>query len=141
VKKVSDGEYWKRNDKLSHTPEGSSAGKEIWSVYDIVPFEGYRFNALLENVVKVYKEKNYPNYFQVYNSEFDGGNGHDVAIGFGFKNYSFFDEDEKFWKDYEEIHGEGSRWKFFEEYREVVKSSYDELSEYIPEMSSGGSDD
>ena len=109
VKMVSDGEYWKRDDKLSYTPEGATAGKEIWSVYDIVPFEGYRFKALLEKVVEVYREKNYPNYFQVYNSQFDGGNGHDVAIEFGFKNYAFFDEEDKFWKDYEEVHGEGER--------------------------------
>ncbi len=141
VKSVSDGEYWKRDDDLSHIPEGSFTGKEIWRVYDIVPFEGYRFKALLENVVKVYREKNYPNYFQVFNSEFNGGNGHDVAIGFGFKNYAFFDEDDKFWTDYEEVHGEGSRWRFFEEYREVVKSSYDELSEYIPEMSTGDTEE
>lgn len=137
VKKVSDGEYWKQDEKVSYSPEGSFTGKEIWTVYDIVPFEGYRFTALLENVVEVYKAKNYPNYFEVYRSQFDGGNGHDVAIGFGFKNYAFFDEDEKFWNDYEEVHGEGSRWKFFEEYREVVKGSYDELSEFIPELSSG----
>lgn len=136
VKKVSDGEYWKRDDKLSYSPEGSFTGKEIWTVYDIVPFEGYRFTALLEKVVEVFRTKNYPNYFSVHRSQFDGGNGHDIAIGFGFKNYAFFDEDDKFWKDYEEVHGEGSRWKFFEEYREVVNSRYEELSEYIPELSS-----
>ncbi len=141
VKKLSDGEYWKLDDKLSYSPEGSFTGKEIWTVYDVVPFEGYRFKALLENVVKVFREKNYPNYFQVYNSQFDGGNGHDVAIGFGFKNYAFFDEEDKFWDDYEEVHGEGARWKFFEEYREVVKSSYDEVSHYVPEMSAGESND
>ncbi len=135
--KISDGEYWKLDEKVSHSPEGSFSGKEIWSIYDIKPFEGYRFTALLENVVEVYKEKDYPNYFQVYRSQFDGGSGRDVAIGFGFKNYSFFDEDDKFWKDYEEVHGEGSKWKFFEEYRDVVISSFDELSEYIPALSGG----
>lgn len=137
IKKISEGEYWKLDEKVSHTPEGSFSGKEIWSVYDIKPFEGYRFTALLEKVVEVYKAKSYPNYFQVYRSQFDGGNGRDVAIGFGFKNYSFFDEDDKFWKDYEEVHGEGSRWKFFEEYRDVVEHSFDELSEYVPALSGG----
>jgi hypothetical protein len=136
VKEVSDGEYWKLDDKVSYEPEGSFSGKEIWTVYDIKPFEGYRFTALLEKVVEVYKEKAYPNYFQVFRSQFDGGNGRDIAIGFGFPNYSFFDEDDKFWADYEEVHGEGARWKFFEEYREIVVSSSDELSEYVPELSS-----
>ncbi len=136
VESVSDGEYWKLDEKVSHQPEGSFSGKEIWSVYDIKPFEGYRFTALLEKVKKVYEEKSYPNYFEVYRSQFDGGNGHDVAIGFGFPNYAFFDEEDKFWNDYEEVHGEGSKWKFFEEYREIVVSSYDELSEYVTELSS-----
>jgi hypothetical protein len=140
VKHVSDGEYWKQDDELSYIPEGSFSGNEVWTVYDVVPFEGYRFTELLEKVVEVYKAKSYPNYFSVYRSQFDGGNGHDVAIGFGFKNYAFFDEEDKFWKDYEEVHGENSRWKFFEEYREVVSSSYDELSELDPEMSAGSED-
>ena len=137
VKSVSDGEYWKLDEKVSYSPEGSFSGKEIWTVFDIVPFEGYRFQALLEKVVEVYKQKDYKNYFEVYKNQFRSGNGHDVAIGFGFKNYAFFDEEDTFWNDYEEVHGEGARWKFFEEFREVVKSSYDEVSEYVPEMSGG----
>jgi len=137
VKDVSEGEYWKYDDKVSYNPEGSFSGKEVWTLYDIKPFEGYRFTALLEKVVEVYKEKDYPNYFQVYRSQFSSGSGRDVAIGFGFKNWAFFDEDDHFWKDYEEVHGEGSKWKFFEEYRDVVESSYDEVSEYIPELSGG----
>jgi hypothetical protein len=135
VKKVTDGEYWKKDDKLSYDPEAEFSGKEIWAVYDIKPFEGYRFTALLEKVKKVYDEKSYPYYFNIYRSQFDGGKGHDVAIAFGFKNYSFFDEEDKFWKDYEDVHGEGSRWKFFEEYRDVVVHTYDELSEYNAYMS------
>lgn len=139
LKGVSEGEYWKYDDKVSHSPEGAFSGKEIWAMYDIKPFEGYRFTALLENVAKVYKEKNYPNYFQVYRSQFNSGSGRDVAIAFSFKNWAFFDEEDKFWDDYEEVHGEGSKWKFFEEYREVVESTYDEVSQYIPALS-GGSD-
>ena len=137
IEDISEGEYWKLDDKISYDPEDSFSGKEIWSLYDIKPFEGYRFTALLEKVVEVYKEKNYPNYMQVYRTQFSSATGRDVAIAFGFKNWAFFDEDDNFWKDYEEVHGEGSKWKFFEEYREVVNSTYDEVSEYIPELSGG----
>lgn len=136
IKEVSEGEYWKKDSERSYTPENSKSGKEIWSVYDIKPFEGYRFKALLDKVVAVYKEKAYPNYFEVYYNQFDSNSGRDVAIGFGFQNYAFFDEEDTFWNDYEEVHGDGSKWKFFEEYREIVVNSYDELSEYIPELSS-----
>jgi len=140
IEEISEGEYWKLDEKVSYMPEGSFTGKEVWAMYDIKPFEGYRFTALLEKVVEVYKEKSYPNYFTVFRSEFNGGSGRDVAIGFGFKNWAFFDEEDKFWKDYEDVHGEGSKWKFFEEYREIVVSTFDEVSELVPELS-GGSDE
>jgi hypothetical protein len=135
VDDVSEGEYWKKDDKLTYAPEGSFSGKEIWTVYDIKPYEGYRFTALCEKVLEVYKKKNYPDYFTVYRTQFTSGSGRDIAIGFGFKNYAFFDEEDTFWKDYEEIHGEGSKWKFTEEYREIVESSFEELSTLIPELS------
>ena len=38
-------------------------------------------------------------------------------------------------KNYEEVHGQGSWWKAIEEYRDVVVSAEDEVSELIPEMS------
>lgn len=136
VKKLSEGEYWKRDDKHSYIKDDAFSGKEIWSMYDIKPFEGYRFNELLKNVVEVYKQKDYPNYMEVYRTQFSSENGRDIAIAFGFKNWAFFDEEDKFWKDYEEVHGEGSKWKFFEEYRDVVVSTYDEVSELVPELSS-----
>lgn len=136
VSALSEGEYWKMDDKLSYSPEGSFSGNEVWTIYDIKPFDSYRFKALLEKVVEVYKQKSYPNYFEVYKSQFDSGTGRDFAIGFGFKNWAFFDEDDKFWADYEEVHGEGSRWKFFEEYRDIVITSYDEVSEFVPGLSS-----
>lgn len=141
VQDISEGEYWKMDEKLSNSPEESFTGKEVWTIFDIKPFEEYRFNALLEKVVEVYKEKSYPNYIQVYKSQFRSNSGRDVAIGFGFKNWAFFDEEDKFWKDYEEVHGEGSKWKFFEEYRDIVISSYEEISQYIPALSGGSEEE
>ncbi|MCF8369446.1 MAG: hypothetical protein K9G76_10425 [Bacteroidales bacterium] len=139
VKEVSEGEYWKLNSKLSHSPEGSFSGKEVWTVYDIKPYESYRFTAIIEKVVEVYKKKEYENYFTVFESQFNGNDTRDVAIGFGFKNWAFFDKESTFKKDFEEIHGEGSWFKLMEEYRDVVNSSFEEVSEYMPEIS-GGSD-
>jgi hemolysin-activating ACP:hemolysin acyltransferase len=135
IDEVAEGEYWKIDDKVSYSPEGSFSGKEIWSIYDIKPFEGYRFTALLEKVVDVYKKKNYPNYMEVYRNQFESACGHDVAVAFGFKNWAFFDEEDNFWKDYEEVNGEGAKIKFFNEYRDIVVSAYDEVSEYIPDLS------
>jgi len=137
VEEVSEGEYWKLNDELSYAPEGSFSGNEIWTVYDIKDWQKYRFKELLKKVTEVYKEKAYPNYFEVYESQFDGNPQRDIAVGFGFKNFAFFDEDRKFKNDYEEVHGEGSWAKAMEEYRDIVIGAVDELSEYIPELSGG----
>jgi hypothetical protein len=135
VESVSDGEYWKLDDKLNYSPEGSFSGKEVWTVYNLKPYEGYRFTVLCEKVMEVYKKKNYPEYFRVYRTQFSSDSGRDIAIGFGFKNWAYFDQEDTFWKDYEEIHGEGSKWKFTEEYREIVESSFEEVSTLIPELS------
>ena len=133
---VTLSEYWRQDDKIIYMPENASPNsKVIWTVYDLKPGDSYRFKALCEKIVEVYKQKNYPNYFQLYWNQFDNIAGRDVAIETGFDKWSFFDREDNFKKDFEEVHGEGSWWKAIEEYRDVVKASEDEVSEIIPELS------
>lgn len=128
-------EYWKLDDKISYVPEGFKFGdKVLWSIFDLQPFEGYRFKALCEKIIKVYKEKNYPRTFQVYWNQFESKDGRDVVIETNFTKWAFFDEDDSFVKDYEEIHGEGTYRLAIEEYRDIVIAVEDELSERIPEL-------
>lgn len=135
LKDVSEAEYWKLNDKLSYKPEGSNTGKEVFTVYDIKSWQGYRFKQLLEKVVEVYKEKEYKDYFEVYYNEFSSNSNRDVAIAFGFRNWASLDEESTFMKDYEDVHGSGSWMFFMEEYKASVESYEDELSFFLPELS------
>jgi len=133
---VIANEFWKQDDKLSYWPEGMKAGKRVvWTVFDIKPGESYRFKALLKDIAEVYKQKKYSYGMTVLWNQFENKDGRDVAIEVMFDKWAFLDEDHHMKKDFEEVHGEGSWWKAIEEYRDVVVSAEDELSERIPEMS------
>lgn len=122
-------EYWEMDDKLSYEPEGFKFGKKvIWTVYDLKRGDGYRFKELVSKIVQVYQDKKYDRDFTVFWNQFDNRDGKDVVIQVSFDNWSFMDEDHKMKADFEEVHGEGSWWKLIEEWRDVVESSYDEVS-------------
>lgn len=137
LEKSTDLKYWKLNEKLSYEPENAPMGKVIWTNFDIRPFEGYRFKEMLNKVVEVYKQKKYPYAMAVYESQFDSGDGVDIIVEWPFDKYSFFDREDTFKKDYEEVHGEGTWMQFMEEYKDVVEKSFDELAEYQKDLSSG----
>jgi hypothetical protein len=92
---------------------------------------------MLEKVVEVYNENNYEHSFSVYTSRFDSNDGEDVVLEWQFEKWAWFDREEKFRNDFEEVHGEGSWWKFMEDYRDCVESSFDELAVYMRDLSGG----
>jgi len=134
-REVSDFEWWKFQDELSYTPEGSQTGKEIFTVYDIKKGEGYRFKEVVKKAVEVYKAKEYPDYFRVYFAEFASDSNRDVALSSGFKTWTSLDEKSTFKKDFEEVHGAGSWDPFLKEYQASFNSYEDELSLLMPHLS------
>jgi hypothetical protein len=127
--KLVANEYWRMDEKLSYAPEGYESGdKVIWTVYDLKGGDSYRFKAMVGKILEVYKQKEYTYDFTVYWNQFDNTDGRDVVTEVSFNKWSFLDRDRAFKKDFEEVHGEGSWWKLIEEYRDIVDSSYDELS-------------
>jgi hypothetical protein len=137
VKKVYGLQYWKLHEDLSHMPEDAPRGKVVWTAFDIKPFEGYRFKEMLKKVNKVYTEKNYPNSMGVYEAQLDNNDGMDYILEWEFDKYAWFDRDNKFVKDFEEVHGEGSWMYFMEEFRDVVEGVFDEMADFVPELSGG----
>lgn len=134
--KVVANEYWKEDEKLSYVPEDFKSGeKVVWTIFDIAPGDSYRFKAMLEKIVEVYRQKKYDHNFSVYWNQFENKDGRDVAIEVMFDKWGWLDEDHSIKKDYEEIHGEGSWWRIIEEYRDVVISAEDELSVLMKDMS------
>lgn len=134
---IHEVKYWKLNETVSYNPEAYPGDKVLWTTFDIKPFEGYRFKEMLEKVAEVYRQKKYAHSFSVYESQFDSGDGQDIVLEWQFDKWAFFDREDAFKKDFEEIHGEGSWIKFMEEYRDVVESSFDELAEYQKDLSGG----
>lgn len=140
VEKVYGVKYWKLDEELSYIKEDSPFGKAIFSIYDIKPFEGYRFKEMVRKVIEVYEEMDYPYSMTYYSSQFDSDDGEDVVLEWTFDKWSFFDRDPVFVKKYEEVHGMGSWHYFMEEFKDVVKGSFDEVAEYMEEISGGSSD-
>lgn len=137
VEKIEGAKYWKMNEELSYIKEGSPSGKAIFTVYDIKPHEGYRFKEMVKKVVEVYEAMNYPYSMTYYQSEFASTDGEDVVLEWTFDKWSWFDRDPVFVKKYEEVHGPGSWHYFLKDYSEVVESSFDELAEYMADLSGG----
>jgi predicted nucleotide-binding protein (sugar kinase/HSP70/actin superfamily) len=135
VKEISEGSYWRMSDKLTYEGTTGFTGKEVLTFFKIKNFEEYRFKAMVEKVKEVYVAKEYPNFFQVYYSEFSRICGYDAMIAGGFENWAFFDNKPNFKADYEEVHGEGSFQMLLEEYREIVENEYDEIIMYAPKLS------
>jgi hypothetical protein len=135
VKDISDGSFWRMSDKLTYEGTTGFTGKEVLTFFKIKKFEEYRFKAMVAKVKEVYEAKEYPNFFQVYYSDFSRKCGYNTMIAGGFENWAFFDNKPNFKADYEEVHGEGSFMELLEEYREVVENEFDEIITYVPELS------
>jgi hypothetical protein len=135
VEKMSDGGLWRKNDEHSYEGTIGFTGKEVLTFFKIRDFAEYRFKDMVENIKEVYEAKAYPNFFELYYSQFSRKCGYDVMIASGFENWAFFDNKPNFKADYEEIHGEGSFQQLLEEYRDIVEGEYDELIMYVPELS------
>ena len=138
IKYIASSNMWKRDDKLSYSPNDEGNTKLSIRVYDIKDWQGYRFKELLSKAMEVYKANSYDWSFQTYWPEFDAIPGEDVALVWGFDTWAYFDKDMNFMKDFEKIHGEGSWFKFIEELRGTVESSKDEVWELVPEISGDG---
>ena len=48
IKYVDGSNMWKRDDKLSYSPDGATSSKLSIRVYDLKDWQGYRFKELLE---------------------------------------------------------------------------------------------
>jgi len=136
VRYVDGSNMWKRDDKLSYSPEGDdNSSKLSIRVYDLKEWQSYRFKELVSKALEVYRANSYDWSFSTYWPSFQTEKGVDVALVWGFNDWAWFDKDPTFKKDFEAIHGEGSWFKFMEELRGTVESSTDEVWEIIPSLS------
>jgi hypothetical protein len=136
IDEVTEVEYWRMDPDLSYTPEGWNFTPKIHvRSWELKHGRSEEFLSIMKKIVEVFRAKKYDNSWHVYWNYFQNGNGRDIAGVFGFNNWSFYDEDPVFIKDFEEIHGEGSWAQTYEIMTQVTAEMTEELRELVPELS------
>lgn len=116
-------EYWKMNDKLSYAkiPDAERKFSNIW-LLDINRGDYYRFEAIMTKIVEAYDKKG-SGTMRMYENQFGGAEGRDVAIVWDIKNMAELDIDDGGIKGaYEEINGEDSWNTMLDEWEAVTVS-------------------
>lgn len=141
VKKMSHGEYWKGDAKLSNTDmmEGTDPGE--YSILHVRYWEvnskhGYMVDHLLEMISKTVKAMDGVNPWGVYDNLFRQGDlgRHLATVGFS-KKWAEYDEDPKFKKAFVKTFGEDSWDSFVKGMGHAFDNSWDEVWTYSKELS------
>ena len=136
IDEVTEVEYWRMDPDLSYTPEGWNYTPKIHiRSWQLKHGKSEEFLGIMKKIVEVFRTKEYDNSWHVYWNYFQTGNGRDIAGVFGFDKWAFYDEDPVFFKDFENIHGEGSWEETYEIMTQVTVEMTEELREVIPELS------
>jgi hypothetical protein len=125
VQKYGRTEYWRRNAEQSYSNDDDWNKLEIWWV-DITRGEYYRFRKMMENIKKVHEKMD--DVISVWNTQFNQGDGRDVAIVWPFAKWAEYDDDD--WKikaEYDAMFGEGEWENALEEWEEITKSVVQEI--------------
>jgi len=127
IKKYGRQEYWKLNDKLTYQSSDEEMGyTNLWFI-DLKRGDYYRFNALMTKIKEAF-EKRGKGSMRVYDSQFNGDDGRDIAIAWDLKNLAEMDSDEESIKtEYEEINGEGTWNNMLDEWEEIALSINSQL--------------
>ncbi|MGB5361689.1 MAG: hypothetical protein WBN17_00110 [Aureibaculum sp.] len=122
VKKYGKTEYWKYEDAISYSPEGSLDTKysNIWIV-DLKRGSWETFKEVMTKVQAVYKKRT-GDTFRIYSNQFNADDGRDVAMLFDFNKWAELDEDSNFKADYEAINGKDTFAAFLKEWESITPS-------------------
>lgn len=137
TKKMSHGEYWKKDEKLSNDGASDDQPKHLYIRYfEVVKNEGHNVNRMLELISKTVKAMEGDNPWSVYYNEFRQGDlGRHIATVSPFNTWAELDEDEKFKETFIKIHGEGEWEPFLENMNDSFSNSWDEIWSYNAFMS------
>lgn len=135
---VGETVYWRADKDIDYKPEGSKDfGTYRWRYVTLLPGGGDRYEALMEDVIAVFKAKGYNRSFNMY-WRFGASEGANVVTELGMKNMASFDEESTWRKDFEEVHGEGSYQRFLDDLDLCTDRSktYDEVVNFNAKLSS-----
>jgi len=141
VKKMTNGEYWKKDKGLSNT---DMMDQDIVShpllfirYHEITKGESHNANHLLTQISKTVKALDGENPWGVFYNEFWQGyeiGRHIASVSF-YKNWAELDEDDNFKETFTKIHGKNSWQPFLENMNDTFSNSWDEIWEYNPKLS------
>lgn len=140
VKKMSNGEYWKKDKKLSNTdmldPNSVSHPLLFIRYWEVTKGEGHNVNHLFTQISKTIKAMDGDNPWSVYYNEFRQGDmGRHIATVSPMKNWAEMDKDDDFEKTFLKVNGENSWEAFIENMNDSFSNSWDEIWSYNAHMS------
>ena len=135
VAKISQAEYWVRDDKAFYTPEGYSGDKIRIRAHKVKRGKNGEFGELMSKIAEVYRTKKYDRTFTLYWNEFPTAYGRNAATINGFSNWSMFDKDGTFGDDFNSVHGEGAFAKWMDKLNSISEWTDNEVRQNVPALS------
>jgi len=141
VESAGEVSYWRMDKDLKYRPANVNAAAQTKSrmrFNEILPGQQDRYEEAMKKVIEVFRKKEYKASFSVF-WRFGASEGVNVATSLDFDKWAYFDNGINFAKDFDEVHGDNSYNRFMEELDLCIdrRKTYDELSEYLPELSGG----
>lgn len=140
VKKMSDGEYWKKDKKLSNTdmidPKSNEYPLLFIRYHEVVKGEGHNVNRLFSQISETVKAMEGNNPWGLYYNEFRQGNlGRHIASVSFLKNWAEMDVDDTFKETFLKKFGDNSWEPFTENYNDSFSNTWDEIWTFNPTLS------
>jgi len=140
VKKMTHGEYWRQNTKLSNVSmlTGDFTHPLLYVRYfEVEKGQGHNMNGLFKKISKTVKALEGENPWGLYYNLFRQGDriGRHVATVSFYKNWAHFDKDEPFKKTFLKEHGENSWEGFVKGMENTFSNSWDEMWMYNKNLS------
>ena len=141
VKKMTNGEYWKQDDKLSNVNMMDTDKVTYPLLYiryhEVAKDKGYNIDNLLKQISETVKAMDGINPWGVYDNQFRQGYdiGRHIATVSFLKNWAELDDDNNFKETFIKVHGEKSWDPFIKGMSDTFSNSWDEIWEYNAKLS------
>jgi hypothetical protein len=142
VKKMTNGEYWKEDAKVSNVEMLANVDDGTYPLqyiryHEVKRGKGYNIDYLLKQISDAVKALDGENPWGVYDNQFRQGYtiGRHIATVSFMKNWAELDDDNKFKETFMKVHGDDSWDAFIENMADTFSNSWDEIWEYNAKLS------
>ncbi|MDZ4748789.1 MAG: hypothetical protein SH808_09895 [Saprospiraceae bacterium] len=138
VESVGETIFWRADKDILYAPEGSDAFTAMrWRYNTIRPDQRDRFTDLMKQVEQVFETKKMGAGFAAY-WRYGASQGPHVCTELSMPGLKYFDREDTWVKEFEEVHGEGSYDRYIEDLNLCVDrtKTYDEFVKFRTDLSS-----